>query len=32
VKLGYPPVLLRSAPEFSSLLRDPQFMRIVGSA
>jgi Flp pilus assembly protein TadD len=32
VKLGYPPVLLRSAPEFRSLLQDPQYLRIVGSA
>jgi TolB-like protein/Tfp pilus assembly protein PilF/DNA-binding winged helix-turn-helix (wHTH) protein len=32
VKIGYPPVLLRSAPEFRSLLQDPQYVRIVGGA
>jgi TolB-like protein/Flp pilus assembly protein TadD/DNA-binding winged helix-turn-helix (wHTH) protein len=32
VKLGYPTALLRSAPEFRSLLQDPQYKRIIGSA
>jgi len=31
VRMGYPPVLLRSAPEFRSLLRDAEFKRTVGA-
>ncbi len=29
VKLGYSPVLLRSAPEFRSLLQDPEYKKII---
>ncbi len=31
VRMGYPPALLRSAPEFRSLLQDPGFKRAVGA-
>jgi tetratricopeptide (TPR) repeat protein len=31
VQLGYPPALLRSAPEFRSLLRDAEYKKIVDS-
>jgi tetratricopeptide (TPR) repeat protein len=31
VRLGYPQNVLRSAPEFRSLLRDPEYIKIVGS-
>jgi TolB-like protein/tetratricopeptide (TPR) repeat protein/DNA-binding winged helix-turn-helix (wHTH) protein len=32
VRMGYSPVLLRSAPEFRSLRQDPEYQRIVGSS
>ncbi|MGB7738689.1 MAG: tetratricopeptide repeat protein, partial [Steroidobacteraceae bacterium] len=31
VRMGYPPALLRSAPEFRSLLQDAEFKRTVGA-
>jgi len=31
VKLGYSPVLLRSAPEFRSLLQDPEYKKAIES-
>jgi tetratricopeptide (TPR) repeat protein len=30
VRLGYPPTLLRSAPEFRSLLQDAEYKKIIG--
>ena len=30
VKMGYPPILLRSAPEFRSLLQDAEYKKLVG--
>lgn len=32
VKMGYPASLLRSAPEFRSLLQDPEYKKIIGGA
>ena len=31
VRLGYPPTLLRSAPEFRSLLQDAEYKKIIGA-
>ena len=31
VQLGYPPAMLRSAPEFRSLLQDAEYKKLVGS-
>jgi hypothetical protein len=31
VRLGFPPALLRSAPEFRSLLQDAEYRKIVGA-
>jgi len=31
VRLGYPPSQLRSAPEFRSLLQDPEYRKVIGS-
>lgn len=31
VRMGYPPALLRSAPEFRSLLREAEFKRAIGA-
>jgi hypothetical protein len=30
IRLGYPREQLRSAPEFSSLLQDPEYKKLVG--
>jgi hypothetical protein len=30
VRLGYPPSLLRSAPEFRGLLQDAEYRKIIG--
>jgi hypothetical protein len=32
VRLGYPPSLLRSAPEFHGLLQDAEYRKIIGTA
>jgi len=32
VRLGYPPSLLRTAPEFRDLLQDAEYRKIVGGA
>jgi Flp pilus assembly protein TadD len=32
VRLGYPPSLLRSAPEFGALLQDAEYRKVVGAA
>ena len=32
VRLGYPPTLLRSAPEFRSLLQDAAYKKIIGAS
>jgi TolB-like protein/Flp pilus assembly protein TadD/DNA-binding winged helix-turn-helix (wHTH) protein len=32
VRLGYPPTLLRSAPEFRSLLHDAEYKKIIGAS
>jgi TolB-like protein/Flp pilus assembly protein TadD/DNA-binding winged helix-turn-helix (wHTH) protein len=32
VRMGYPPALLRSAPEFRSLLQDAEYKKIIGAS